>query len=375
MSEPQPRYCRVPVGFLDQALGLSQGAKLLLMHLVLSPSRKTLPGVLRIGIGGLKDELDVLEEEIRRHLDELIAANLIAFDPASRVLLVHGMIKADPPRNASSVGVFAKDFNELPPCDVRNAIYDEMCAAIARFEKSIHQEWVKLARHNGGHSAGHRGHAGRDTVSSTVPHARTRARPFPSPSPVPIPSPSPPPPPVPAADVAAAAAERVLVWNRLGTPFVRDDVNELEEDQQRELAAIPLDRWGKLVEKLQQSFYANPSGISSRPTLRTLLERPEQQQRILRGRDDRGQVGPFRCAECGSSHGAIGECPPPCRGCGERHPVEERCARLAELEAHERSEAEIKSHMETHGVGRDEAVEQIDAQKHAEYVRRFRGSA
>ncbi len=95
------RYSRVPVGSLDIA-GISDGARLLYAWLRQSPSLGVTPGLLRIGVAGLAEEIGWAASKTRRHQAELVAVGRVLFDERQRVVYLVGAIPDDRPRNVPS---------------------------------------------------------------------------------------------------------------------------------------------------------------------------------------------------------------------------------------------------------------------------------
>lgn len=110
-----PRYARLPLGLTERVLGLvSAHAALVYVRLRLSQEKRSVPGLLRVGEGGLADLLGLTPTALRKALVELERAELVLVDRPSRLVYCVGAVEEDGPRTVQTVKAFAAQLRELP---------------------------------------------------------------------------------------------------------------------------------------------------------------------------------------------------------------------------------------------------------------------
>lgn len=335
---------------LPSSLSRGRGADILWARLALSSSRRTLPGVLRVGPGALADELGWPAQALSKCLRELERTDLIGFDREARVLHVRGLISADPPRSMSSVIACARDYLELPACAVREAILAECNAAMANH--ALVDDWRRMVGVVAAHPGADAGPLDgvhveplselHSEVQST--HACTRARPFPSPDPEPRPEPG-------AASGTQTAADARSRFSELWTvyPKKRDELPALEA-----YSRFPAEQHDLLMAAVSAQAHS-PDWLEANgkfiPRLARWLESGDW-QRVE-----------FRCPRCTTSHTAADRCAPsPCRDCGLRHPPEHTCSQRRAREVREEDRRETAAYAAEHGLSLENAEEERRAQ-------------
>ena len=178
-------------------------------------------------------------------------------------------------------------------------------------------------------------------------------------APIPNPNPNPKPstkrrPPRPLSfvlpeDVKAALAPYLEVWNRLSWPVVRAKAEHFDEATARALLAIPLERFGELVEQTGATYYVNPERARKGLSLPGLVHDPNEQALILATR--RAEAGGrWCCALCKVPHPAIEACPPKCGDCGLHHESERLCDERRRREKREEYDRELEAFALSRGL-------------------------
>ena len=127
------RYCRLPVGLLEDLPAMvSRGtsARTLLLCIILSSTRRTIPGLLRTGEAALAEELGWSLPTLRKRLRELEAANVVIVERPLRDLLVLGIIDGDGPKTRQSATAMARQAKELKPSKVQDQVVRAILSTI-----------------------------------------------------------------------------------------------------------------------------------------------------------------------------------------------------------------------------------------------------
>jgi hypothetical protein len=143
---PRRRYSRIPVGFLeDLPASVSRGtsAREMLACIILSSTRRTIPGLLRTGEAALAEELAWPLPTVKKRLHELEAANVVIFERALRDLLVLGIIEGDGPKTEQSTKAMARQARELKPSRVRDEVNR---AIVATLSDGKHDKLIEVWR-------------------------------------------------------------------------------------------------------------------------------------------------------------------------------------------------------------------------------------
>jgi hypothetical protein len=332
---PRQRYSRIPVGYIERlpvaVAKASPSPLVLLLWFLVSPFRRSLPGVVRGGELAFADALRWSPAAVRRCLAVLQSAGAVLVDGEARAVYVAGAVADDPPRNVQTLTSWARDLSELPTQSpiVRRVVAD-VFDVLASLEKGaeLSAAWAQLAATPDSHS---------DSQGDS--HSDIRGTPKPPPMPLPLPVPPPLPQPSTEAPSAETLAPYLAAAERLGAPFgFAEAAARLSPENLSRLAAIPLEEWGELCEALAESFFVS-GRAKCPPTLPRLLSNPELRAKIREG--EFLETGRARaCAICGEEHRFLRECPPRCRGCGRPHYPDVYCRQLEFKLACERGEVE-----------------------------------
>jgi len=311
---PRRRYSRIPVGFIEHLPeSISQtkpSALMLLLWLLISPLRRTLPGVVSAGELALADGLGWSVAALRRCLGELETANLVLVDREARVIFVRSAIDDDPPRNENTLKAWAADLGELRP----GRAVSEIKATVSRVVTTLDQA-EKLAIKWSGLT-----NSSLNSLDDSSPNGSTNSRGTPYPSPVP--SPSPDPPPQPSADRLQPYLE---AFQRLGAPFdYAAAAARLSVNQKERLLGIDLQSdLGPALQGLRTSFLAGDRA-RARPTLHDVIAKASLRQDLREGKHE--EVGrQWTCALCALSHPIVDCCPPECEDCHRQHDADHVC--------------------------------------------------
>jgi hypothetical protein len=97
-------------------------ARGLLLYLMTTGETGYLPGVHRVGVGGLADVLEWSVDDVARCLDELEAAGLVKADRPRRLVWVVDGIIGNVPANPKHLTGWRSEWERLPACPLRNEI-------------------------------------------------------------------------------------------------------------------------------------------------------------------------------------------------------------------------------------------------------------
>lgn len=317
-----PRYSRLRVGLLeDLPTNVSRGtsATELLARILLSPIRRTIPGLLRCGESTLAEELGWPLPTVKKRVRELEAAGVLLFDRGTRDLLVLGAIEVDGPTTGQSTKAMARQARELKPSKVRDEVYRAITAGI---DDGKHDALMVIWR----------AESTLKSESDSKPESRADSSVLPLPS-IPISESPENPQPLP-----KDPRRHLAAVGRIGMPSLQAAAEALERPEALALAEINLNDWGRVCEAYQCSFFLSDRGRKP-PTLQRLIEDESMRKRFTKG-DFQDGTKTWRCAQCGTDHRAIDDCPPRCRGCDRNHGPDQYCPGLRALEAWERTQLE-----------------------------------
>ena len=94
----------------------------LFIYLLTSPFATSLPGIYKIGLGTLQDELGWSLEGIREGIRE----GIIRYDDKARVLLIPNAIKYNPPQSLNVIKSWGIHWDEIPECELKMASYQAL---------------------------------------------------------------------------------------------------------------------------------------------------------------------------------------------------------------------------------------------------------
>lgn len=323
---------------LQQANCLSGATLQVIVGLLSSPLRRTLPGLIQgLGEAGFAESVYLELDECRQAVQTLHAAGRLLFDWRARVVYRTNSVTEDPPVTPNATIAAARQFAELSDGLIKDTIRREMEAALGRQAVKLDKKTGKpkterllkvwndeLSEAASGSSSGEAVEASADNASGDVSEGPSRARAH-----VPIPLSDPDPDP-------AAAYQRA--WARLPMPpFAAAAARDFEEAVHR-WAPEP---FKQLVEQLACSKWVT-NRLDIPPTLRRLLKPDDYAERILFGEFAAFEPAAWHCDQCGQQHRMFADCPPaaaPCEGCGSIHPADVYCHRLHALQVQRRHAA------------------------------------
>lgn len=138
------RYFRARRGYLDplRARGVPEDGQQCYSQLISSPSRDVVPGLVRLGPGGLAEEMEWSVRRVRRALDRL--DGFVMVHTATRVMYVVGAVRDDPPRNMNQLTAFARALRQIPFSNVIAAVCKEIDECVERGDKLLIPKWREL---------------------------------------------------------------------------------------------------------------------------------------------------------------------------------------------------------------------------------------
>lgn len=155
MATPRRPYVTIALGTFDRCDAISDAAQLLLARLFTHRDKRSVPGLLRLGLAGLSESLNVPKAKTQRELLELERAGRVLVDTRERLIYVVGAIDGDGPRTENAVRGMAAQVSELPPhSPVTQAIRRAITAALARGENEKASVWLATWRELVGPDAG-----------------------------------------------------------------------------------------------------------------------------------------------------------------------------------------------------------------------------
>jgi hypothetical protein len=146
MTAARRRFSRLAVGMLDDlpdSVSRGSSARELLIEILLTPARRTIPGLLQMGEAALAERIRWRPAVVRKRLLELEAARLLVFDRDARALYVRGAIDCDGPTTRQATIAMARELRELRP----SALREELAAAIvATLSDGEHDQLIEVWR-------------------------------------------------------------------------------------------------------------------------------------------------------------------------------------------------------------------------------------
>lgn len=143
MATPRRPYVTIALGTFDRSDAVSDAAQLLLARLFTHRDKRSVPGLLRLGLAGLSESLNVPKAKTQRELLELERAGRVLVDARERLIYVVGAIDGDGPRTENAVRGMAAQVSELPAhSPVTRAVRRAISAALAPGENERASAWL-----------------------------------------------------------------------------------------------------------------------------------------------------------------------------------------------------------------------------------------
>ena len=120
-----PRYRKIETDLWAQSpfRKVSQESQFLYLYLRTGPHTTNIPGLWRLGPGGLVDGLSWQATKVKRRFGELEAAGLCRADWTAAVVLVPGAFRADPPANPDAIRGWQMAWSEIPDCELKKRFW------------------------------------------------------------------------------------------------------------------------------------------------------------------------------------------------------------------------------------------------------------
>ena len=180
MNPPRTRYSRQPLDSIEEWLAkVSEGAALVAARVRNSRHKRSIPGLLAMGEGGIAENFNLTPARVKRDLRELDKARIVIRDQRARLIYVVGSVEQDGPTTLQAVTAFRSQLAEMPPdsavtIEVKRAI--EVFLADPEREK-VRTWWLKLQ----GIDAEPATTAVVTSVTGAVTDAATGSLPYPTP--------------------------------------------------------------------------------------------------------------------------------------------------------------------------------------------------
>lgn len=143
---------------------MQPSARGLMLYLLTTGETGYLPGVHRVGVGGLADVLGWSLDDTARCLDELEAAGLAVTDRRRRLVWIPQAIAGMTPTNARHLAGWQSEWERVPACELRNRIAAAFKAALIAAERDpkVLELWEQMTR----------GDTLSDSLSPSLPETR-----------------------------------------------------------------------------------------------------------------------------------------------------------------------------------------------------------
>ncbi len=277
----RPRFARIALGRVDvlRAAGVSRDAILLDVHLRTHRAKRSLPGLLEMGIAGLAESLSETPKRVQQWLAQLEHANQVMVDREARLIFAVGAAVDDGPSTEQAVVGMSRQWRELPESPITEAIALEIERSLDEGNRQkLLPLWLTETARTRTHDASAqsavltRSAPASDSGPESASESVTQRASLPSPSPSPLPMSRDPETATPTPAVSAAVAD-FLNWftaeyrTALGVAYQRRDKDadcvgsllaEYDADELRTMAALMLrttredDSW--LVEESDRSI-------------------------------------------------------------------------------------------------------------------------
>jgi hypothetical protein len=114
---------------------LSRNSQFLWLFLLTCPYTGDFPGLFRMSRAGVAEELDLTLEEFDRSFAELQSAGMAEADWAARLVWLPNAVRYNPPDNTNVAKAWAREFMQLPECDLRSRAAAETLAFLSRWNQ------------------------------------------------------------------------------------------------------------------------------------------------------------------------------------------------------------------------------------------------
>jgi hypothetical protein len=131
------RYRKVDLRLWSDAKfrSLSRDGKFLWIFLLTGPYTGIFPGLFRMSRAGAAEDLDLTTEEFERSFAELQSAGMAEADWTARLVWLPNAVRYNPPDNANVAKAWAREFMQLPECDLRSRAATETLAFLSRWNQ------------------------------------------------------------------------------------------------------------------------------------------------------------------------------------------------------------------------------------------------
>lgn len=118
---------------------LSDDAKLLFLYLLTAPESLPLPGFFIMGKAQLAESMGWLPERLSKPFEELFRNGMVKCDWEARFLFLTNGIKRNPPDNPNVVKGWARQFDKLPECNLK----EESLSSIIEYLETLGKRYLQ----------------------------------------------------------------------------------------------------------------------------------------------------------------------------------------------------------------------------------------
>ena len=121
---------------------LSHSGKLVWFYLLTGPQTMSLPGIFEAGEARMAEDLEMTLELFRESFREVFQLGLVMVDWKARVVVIPNAPKYNPPHNPNILKSWAKQFDVIPECELKNKYYQ----ILKSFIESLGESFAKSFR-------------------------------------------------------------------------------------------------------------------------------------------------------------------------------------------------------------------------------------
>lgn len=146
------RYVAIPVRtwnlFEAAELKLAPSAAALYLRLATAPEGTRIPGVIRIGLAALAENLGWTQAQVKRLAAELTAQNLVQVDYANRLFVLPALLRepCSRPNSTSSAAVYGRELADLPRCELLDLVDQVLRESLSAMSPAILDSYTKCKR-------------------------------------------------------------------------------------------------------------------------------------------------------------------------------------------------------------------------------------
>jgi len=118
-------------------------AQSLWLYLLTGPHTNGCPGLFNVGPMSVSESLGWSLKAFHKAFQEVFDKGMVKADFEARVILIPNAIKYDPPENPNVLKKWAKDYDEIPECELKTEYYEILKAFIKGFNEAFMEVFDK----------------------------------------------------------------------------------------------------------------------------------------------------------------------------------------------------------------------------------------